>query len=51
MMSKIFRIEGKIDKLIDLLTSLNIKGEKKTIFRFKKKTMFHVKFFVGISDE
>ena len=43
MMSANFRIEGKVDELIDLLTKSNIKGEKKSTFCFK--------FFVGISDE
>ena len=43
MMSANFRIEGKVDELIDLLTKSNIKGEKKSMFCFK--------FFVGISDE
>ena len=43
MMSANFRIEGRADKLIDLLTQPNIKGEKKSTFCFK--------VFVGISDE
>ena len=43
MMSAKFRIEGKVDELIDLLTKSIIKGEKKSTFCFK--------FFVGISDE
>ena len=43
MMSANFRIKGKVDELIDLLTKSNIKGEKKSTFCFK--------FFVGISDE
>ena len=38
-----FRIESKIDKLINLLTYPNIKGEMKSTFCFK--------IFVGISDE
>ena len=43
MMSANFRIEEKVDKLIDLLTYPNIKGEKKSTFYFKN--------FVGISYE
>ena len=43
MMSAKFRIEVRADKLIDLLTLPNIKGEKKSTFCFK--------IFVGISDE
>ena len=43
MMSANFRIEGKVDEVIDLLTQPNIKGEKKSTFCFK--------FFVDISDE
>ena len=38
-----FRIESKIDKLINLLTYPNIKGEMKSTFCFKNS--------VGISDE
>ena len=43
MMSANFRIEGKVNELIDLLTWSNIKGEKKSTFCFK--------IFVGISNE
>ena len=43
MMSANFRVEGKVDEVIDLLTQSNIKGEKKSTFGFK--------FFVGTWDE
>ena len=43
MMSANFRIEEKVDELINLLTESNIKGENKSTFRFK--------IFVGISNE
>ena len=42
-MSAYFRIDAKVDELIDLLTYPNIKGVKKSTFCFK--------IFVGISDE
>ena len=43
MVSANFKIEGKLEELIVLLTYSNIKGEKKPTFCFK--------IFVGISDE
>ena len=38
-----FRIEGKVNELIDLITQSKTKGEKKSAFCFK--------IFVGTSDE
>ena len=42
-MSASFRIEGKVDEVIDLLTQSNIKEGK--------KSTFCLKMFVGISNE